>query len=155
MTIAEKIAHLKGLAEGLDIASETSKEAKLLTAMLDVLSDLGDELDEVVDSVDLNSEELDELSDEVMALEEDYYGEDDGTWPYDEDEDDDFEDEDDDVFYVVECPECGAKMELDEDTLLAGNIRCDSCGQLFSLEVLDDGEEADEGDFQDDEEEPF
>jgi ribosomal protein S27E/uncharacterized coiled-coil protein SlyX len=152
MTIAEKIAHLQGLAEGLDIQKEDSKEARLLTAMLDVLQGIGDQLAALEDNVDLVNEELDELSDELMAVEEDLY--------LDEEEDDedeledeeDLDDEDDGVYYIVECPQCGEQMTLDEDALLAGNIRCEACGQLFSLEIVDDGEE-DELDDEDHEEE--
>ena len=152
MSISEKIAHLQGLAEGLDIRSETSKEARLLTAMLDVLQEMAVELNGLEDNVDLVNEELDELSDEVMALEEDYYlGDEDEDFDEDEDldEDDDFGfDDEDGVYYLVECPQCGEQMELDEDTLLEGNIRCEACGQLFSLEVVDeDDEDAEESDF--------
>ena len=158
MTINEKLAHLQGLAEGMEIEKETSKEARLLVAMLEVLKDIGAQLAGLEDNVDLVNEELDELSDELMAVEEDLY-------PDDEDEDDfddfdDLEDEEDDglfddedgVYYEVECPQCGEKLTMDEDTLLAGNIRCDACGQLFSLEILDDEDEAeeDEGDYEDD-----
>jgi formylmethanofuran dehydrogenase subunit E len=151
MTIAEQIAHLKGLAEGLEIQNETSKEARLLSAMLDVLQAVSDQLIAMEDNIDLVNEELDELSDELMALEEDIYEDED-----EEDEDDfsdddldDEEDEDDDgVYYIVECPQCGERMTLDEDALLEGNIRCEACGQLFSLEIVDD-EEDEEADFED------
>ena len=39
MTIAEKVAYIKGLAEGSKISSE-SKEGKVLTAIIDVLEDI-------------------------------------------------------------------------------------------------------------------
>lgn len=155
MTIAEKIAHLQGLAEGLDIHSENSKEAKLLAAMLDVLGSISQELTELHEDVELVTDELDELSEEVADLEEDYYGEDDGTWPYDGEEDYDLDDEDDEyeddeILYSVKCPKCGEEMTLDEDTLLAGNIRCDNCDQLFSLEVIDEDDESEDYDEEDD-----
>jgi formylmethanofuran dehydrogenase subunit E len=154
MTIAEKIAHLQGLAEGLDIQNEDSKEARLLTAMLDVLQGIGDQLAALEDNVDLVNEELDELSDELMAVEEDLYldDEEDDEEDYEEEENlDDLDDEDDGVYYIVECPECGEQMTLDEDALLKGNIRCEACGQLFSLEIVDEDEE--DGDFEEDFEE--
>ena len=43
MGIAEKIAYLKGLAEGLKLDEET-KEGKVLLAVIDVLADISDEL---------------------------------------------------------------------------------------------------------------
>ena len=39
MTIGEKVAYLKGLAEGMAVDSET-KEGKLFAGILDVLSDI-------------------------------------------------------------------------------------------------------------------
>lgn len=152
MTIAEKIAHLQGLAEGMEIQKENSKEARLLVAMLEVLQEIGGQLAEMEDNIELVNEELDEVSEELMALEEDIYT---GDEDEDEDEDDDYgyeEDEDEDgVYYIVECPQCGEQMTLDEDSLLSGNIRCEACGQLFSLEVVDEDEEADVSDYQDEE----
>ena len=37
MTISEKVAYLKGLADGLDLDQETSKEGKLIAKIIDVL----------------------------------------------------------------------------------------------------------------------
>ena len=37
MTISEKVAYLKGLAEGLDIDTEKSKEGKLISVMIGIL----------------------------------------------------------------------------------------------------------------------
>ena len=39
MTISEKVAYLKGLAEGLNIDIDKSKEGKLITVMIDILDD--------------------------------------------------------------------------------------------------------------------
>ncbi len=152
MTIAEKIAHLQGLAEGMEIQKETSKEARLLMAVLDVLQEIGGQLAEMSDNIDLVNEELDEVSEELMALEDIYAGGEEEEDEADEDdyaEADELEDEDG-VYYVVECPQCGEQMTLDEDSLLDGDIRCEACGQLFSLEIVDD-DEADEADYQDEE----
>ncbi|MCD8144111.1 MAG: hypothetical protein LUD79_02025 [Oscillospiraceae bacterium] len=148
MTIAEQIAHLKGLAEGMEIQSESSKEAKLLTAMLEVLDSIGQQLEQLQEDVEIVNDGVDALSEELMGLEDDYYGEDDDVWTYDG-EDDDYEDDDEELdedepfYYVVKCPKCGEEMMMDEETLLAGNIRCEACGQLFSLEVVEDDESDD------------
>ena len=40
MTISEKVAYLKGLADGLDLDQETSKEGKLIAKIIDVLEDV-------------------------------------------------------------------------------------------------------------------
>ncbi|NMA25835.1 MAG: hypothetical protein GX936_09245, partial [Clostridiales bacterium] len=46
MTVLEKAAYLKGLAEGLNLDTET-KEGKLISAIIDTLADIADELDEL------------------------------------------------------------------------------------------------------------
>lgn len=156
MTLAEQIAHLKGLAEGMDIQSENSKEAKLLTAMLDVISSIGKRLEELDEDLELVNDGLDGMEQELMDLEEDVYysDEDDDDWSIygeDDDEDDDLDDEEP-ANYVVKCPSCGAELYVDEDTLLAGKIRCNECGQLFSLEIVEDSEDEDKDDYYDEEE---
>ena len=39
MTISEKVAYLKGLAEGLNLDVEKSKEGKLISVMIGILED--------------------------------------------------------------------------------------------------------------------
>ena len=71
----------------------------------------------------------------------------------DEDEEYDDEDEDDTVFYSVECPGCGFKLTVDEDTLDAGSFECPECGEVIDFEnaaveevVFDDEDDEDEKD---------
>ena len=40
MTISEKVAYLKGLAEGLNLDTEKSKEGKLISVMIGILEEL-------------------------------------------------------------------------------------------------------------------
>jgi uncharacterized protein YbaR (Trm112 family) len=150
MTISEKIAHMMGLAEGLAIDTEKSKEGKLIAEMMDIIKDMSAKLDELEEVSDLLNEELDEMSDELMAFEEDYYLDDEDEFDDEDEEYDEDEDEDDEnPVYLVSCPVCGAELELDEDTLLGGELRCEACGQLFSLEVVEDDEDEDEAEAED------
>ena len=41
MTISEKVAYLKGLAEGLDLDTAKSKEGKLISVMIGILEEIG------------------------------------------------------------------------------------------------------------------
>ena len=41
MTISEKVAYLKGLADGLDLQEKPSKEGKLIAKIIDILEDVG------------------------------------------------------------------------------------------------------------------
>ena len=48
MEITEKVAYLKGLAEGMELDTE-KKEGKLLSAIIDVLEDIALELEDIQD----------------------------------------------------------------------------------------------------------
>ena len=113
---AEKAAYLKGLAEGLEIDGST-KEGKLLNAMLDVIVDMADEL-EMLD------EKQDDMLDLISELAED---------------DCDCCDCDDDLdYFEIECEKCGHIICLDEDLLDSDDdIVCPVCGEVIELEFED------------------
>ena len=50
MEISEKVAYLKGLAEGLNLDTE-SKEGKLIVAIIDVLDDMAEKFAEIDDEL--------------------------------------------------------------------------------------------------------
>ena len=69
MEIMEKVAYLKGLAEGMELDTE-KKEGKLLAAIIDVLEnvaleleDLWDEQVELADGLDAVSDDLEDVED--------------------------------------------------------------------------------------------
>ena len=142
MTITEKVSYLKGLAEGLSI-DDTTKEGKIIKAMIDVLddvafsvADLEDGLAEVCDQVDLIDEDLE-------TLEEDYYGDEDEC-DCDCDCDDCTDEDCDGDLYEVQCPACGDTVCIDEETLEQGEIECPNCGELLEFD-LEEEECEDEG----------
>ena len=92
MTISEKVAYLKGLAEGLNLDTEKSKEGKLIAAIIDVLDEVGLSIEDLEANTVTLGEELDAVSDDLADVEEFLIGED--------DEDDCDCDEDDDYFEV-------------------------------------------------------
>ena len=133
MTISEKVAYLKGLADGLDIDAENSKVGKLLTHIIGILEEVGMSIEDLEDSIEAMGEEIDAISDDLSDVEEVIFEED------DEDEDDDDcccgdEDEDED-FFEVECPNCGADLTIDESVLAAGCITCPACDSKFAIDV--------------------
>ncbi len=154
MTIPEKVAYLKGLAEGLDLDTENSKEGKLISVMIGILEevadsivDLEDAVDDVEDELDAMEEELDAISDDLEDVEDIVYDEDDDE---DEDEDDwdeddeEEEDEDDEDFFEVECPNCGADIVIDQAVLDARQVECPSCGEAFAIDLTDEEDEGEE-----------
>ena len=68
MTITEKVAYLKGLAEGLAL-DEAKPEAKIIKAMLDVLDDIALTVSDLEDGMDLISEQLDAVDEDLDELE--------------------------------------------------------------------------------------
>ena len=51
MTIGEKVSYIKGLAEGLKV-DESTNEGKVITAILDVLGEMAENLAEVDEELD-------------------------------------------------------------------------------------------------------
>lgn len=144
MTVTERVAYLKGLAEGMELDT-SSKEGKLLSAIIDVLediafevSDLGDELSELEEQVDMVDEDLDTLEEIV----------------YDDDEDDCDDcdcdcccgDDDEDELYEVVCPSCGDLIYLDGEMLADGAIDCPNCGENLEFDVEEEDEEEEKDD---------
>lgn len=140
MTICEKIAYLKGMADGMELEKETSKEAKLLKAMVDVLEEIGYSIEDLEDEVELVSEGLDTVSEDLEDVEEFLFGDEDD---YDEDEDEEYDEDDD--FFEVSCPNCEEDLVIDSDVLEAGFIQCPNCGDKFAIDLSDEECECDCG----------
>ena len=70
MTISEKVAYIQGLYDGLELDGKKSAEARILSEMLDVLREVGQQLDGMDAAMDQFDEELDTLGDTVAELEE-------------------------------------------------------------------------------------
>ena len=62
MEITEKVAYLKGLMEGMKIDTETN-EGKILSAMVDILEDIGLELEDLWNAQGELEDGLDVVSD--------------------------------------------------------------------------------------------
>ena len=135
MTISEKVAYLKGLAEGLNIDTEQSKEAKLISVMMDILEDIGLTLSDVEENALDLGEEIDALSDDLSEVEDIVY--DCCCCDEDDDEDEDEDDEEED-FFEVDCPNCGDALIIDEDVLGEGVVECPNCKERFALDFSDD-----------------
>ena len=133
MTISEKVAYLKGLAEGLAIDTEKSKEGKLISVMIGILEEIGLSIEDLEENALALGEEIDVLSDDLADVE---------SVVFDEDENDE-EDYDDDWF-EVECPTCEEPLIIDDEALAEGFIQCPNCQSKFSLDLSDDVVEADE-----------
>ena len=111
MTVTEKAAYLKGLAEGLSLDPDKN-ETKLINAMIDVIDEMALSIADLEDSLDMVVEQLDAVDEDLSEV-EDYL----------------FEEDDDECagccgsgdYFEVECPACGETFSCvcDDD--------CDCC----------------------------
>ena len=133
MNITERVAYLKGLAEGMELNTEKG-EGKLLSAVIDVLEDIALELEDLRDEQTELADGLDAVSDDLEDVEDVIFG--------DEDEDD----EDDEDCYATTCPTCGETIYFDETILEDGEVLCPNCGEKleFDLDEVEDEASAEE-----------
>ena len=128
MTLTEKVAFVKGIAEGMNLEGDTNTN-KLLKAIIDVLDDMAKTVSDLEENVDYLDKYIEEVVEDLGNVEVDLFCDD------DEDEDDDAcdcecDDCDGDCAAVV-CPGCGEEVFVDE-TMDFDHINCPSCGAEFS-----------------------
>ncbi|MBQ3057785.1 MAG: hypothetical protein IJD00_02405 [Clostridia bacterium] len=123
MDICEKIAYIKGLAEGLGI-DDATKEGKVLNAIIDLLGDITEEICEIEDGCDELMEQIDAVDEDLSALEDIIYEDDDCDCCDCDCDDDCCEDE----VYEIECPACNDIIYLDGEMLEEEGMICPNCG---------------------------
>ena len=129
MGITEKVAYLKGLADGLNLDKD-SKEGKLFAAIIDVLDDMALEIEDMQELQMELSEGLDAVSDDLEDIEDIVYEE----WDEDEDEEDE-EEEDSEDCYATTCPTCEEEIFFDESILEEGEVVCPNCGERLEFDL--------------------
>ncbi len=151
MTISEKAAYLQGLMDGLNLDTEKA-EGKMISAIVELLGDVTRKLTDVEDTTIAISDELDEIEEDLDAIEDYILDQEDEDWDdedWDEgdwdDEDEDYEEgfdfgDEDSIIYEVKCV-CGNVINFGEETLEAGSILCDECGETLEFTFEDEDEE--------------
>ncbi|NLJ41896.1 MAG: hypothetical protein GX352_09890 [Clostridiales bacterium] len=129
--LLERVAYLKGLAEGLGIKDNTNEE-KVLVIMMDILEDIVHEIAE------LNESGV-ELDDYVQSIDEDLANVEDEI--YGDLGDDEFFD--DSQYIEVECPHCGEITYFaDEEFDGENDLLCPNCDRsIYEVEDIDIPEE--------------
>lgn len=124
MTVVEKAAFIKGLAEGLELDTKT-KEGKLIAALIDLCSDLAANQAETAEELDYLNDYIEEIDSDLGALEEEVYECDDECCCDDDDCDccDCCDDE-----LEITCPSCGKTFVFD-DFDEKGELVCPECGE--------------------------
>ena len=136
MDTTESLGYLKGLIEGLDLG-DNKKETKVFSAIVDVLSNLVEDIDDMTDGVEMLADQVDAVDEDLADLEEYVYDDD-----YDDECDCDDCCDDEEEEFEVECPLCNTPFTVDAETALNGSVPCPNCGEMLEFEV----EEADDED---------
>ncbi len=121
MSMTEKVAYLKGLADGMGLGD--GKNEKLLKAIIDTLEEMAYTVDDINADLDEIALQVDAVDEDLADLEE---------YVYEDDYDDDYDS--DEEFYDVQCPSCGEVICIDEEILEEGGITCPNCGELLEFE---------------------
>lgn len=131
--LGEKVAYLKGLAEGLKV-DENTNEGKLLTNIIDVLGDFVEAIRDMDDMQIQLSDHVDNIDDDLAQLESEVYEEYDMFDDYE-----DFGDFEDDIdYYEINCPHCNETVYLDEDMVEddeENEIICPNCKEPIEIEI--------------------
>ena len=127
MTNKEKVAYIRGLAQGLEL-DESKKEVKVLNAIIDLLDDMALSLSDVEENYDDLADQLDAVDEDLGSLEEEFY-------------EDDEDENDGECYYEVTCPNCNETICLSEDIIEDGKMECPNCGENleFDFDDADDG----------------
>ena len=134
MNTGEKVAYLKGLAEGIEISSET-KEGKLLTGILDALGDIAEALKNLEKGQEELSVYAEELDEDLGALEKAFIKNNIDFDDYDFDDlYEDYEDFGDlEGSAKINCPECGELILFDLDDIEDNSVSCPECASEISV----------------------
>ena len=141
MTLNERASYIKGLCDGMELDT-TSKEGKVIAALVELVSEMAVEIEDLENAVDELNEYIEEIDEDLGDVEE--------ILCDDEDEyDDDYEcdgdccncDEEcelaDDEYFEVECPACGEIVCFDE-SIDPEELACPACGEKFECIIDED-----------------
>ena len=142
MTLSEKAAYIQGLADGLEL-DESTKEGKLIAALIDIVGELSDAIGEIDEDLDTLNEYIEEIDEDLGSVEEYLYDECDCECDCDCDcdgnccdcdEDCEIADED---FFEAECPACGEVICFD-GSIDPEDIACPACGEKFECIIAEE-----------------
>ncbi len=142
MTLKEKCAYLRGVAEGMKLDTEKA-EGKLINGLLELCAEMAEEIEEMDEAIDVLQDYAEELDEDLGDVEELVFDIEDDECDCDCDEDDfddefdcdgdcegcsgcDIEDDCDDMRCAL-CSECGDTICFDAE-MDPEKIVCPNCG---------------------------
>lgn len=111
--LSERIAYLRGLAEGMKLSEETN-EGKMIAAILDFLDDMTAEIQTEREN---QKEFMQQLAEALEVDEEEF---------------------DDEAYFDVTCNKCGEVFTVDEEMLQEEEIECPNCGEKIDIRLEED-----------------
>ncbi|MBQ8140140.1 MAG: hypothetical protein IJ038_00400 [Clostridia bacterium] len=141
MTLNEKAAYIKGLAEGIEI-DEKTKEGKIILALLDLVSDMAQTVSDMEEDIEYLNEYIEEIDEDLGDVEECLADCDCDEDDFDEECDGDcdsceYDCADDDEYFEIDCPACGETICFDE-SIDPEDLVCPACGEKFECIVSED-----------------
>ncbi len=140
--VQQKIAHLKGLAEGLDMYG--SKDGRLYTEIIDIISDLDDNLQHIDKRITELQDYVDAIDLDLNDIEKECYPEDFLDYDLNEEENiyNDLETEDSN-FFQVQCPNCQDIVSVDYNIFNENEVEkiyCPICNEeiIMNIDVINE-----------------
>ena len=121
MNLTEKVAYLKGLAQGLELESDT-KTGKLIACLIDTLGEAAKEITALQEEAKTLGEYIEEIDCDLGDVEELIF-------------EDDEEDDSDDML-ELSCPHCNETIYVDDGVDL-NSLKCPECGHEFTVRQID------------------
>jgi hypothetical protein len=143
--------YIKGLCDGVEL-DKTTKEGKLIAALLDMVTEMAEEIDDLQEQIDELEDYCDELDSDLGDVEEVLLDLDDDCFDCDDDDDDEDDDDDDiDVDYECDgnCAGCDFDCGFDEDDEFFDDededdeffeVVCPACGDVINFDSSIDPE---------------
>ena len=139
MTLTEKAAYIKGLAEGLNLDKE-SAEGKLIGALIDIVGDIAAAQSETDEDLEYLNDYIEEIDEDLGAVEEELCSDcdcDDCDCDCDDcDCDCDCGCDCDDSFEIT-CPACGETIVFDGE-IDPEDLSCPACGEKLVCDCEDE-----------------
>ena len=110
--------------------------------MVDILEDIGLELEDLWNAQGELEDGLDVVSDDLEDIEDIVYDEDDEESFDDEYYEDDAEEDED--CYATTCPTCEETIYFDESVLEDGEVICPNCGEKLEFDMSSLEEDSDD-----------
>lgn len=143
-TVREKIAYLRGMLDG-DPSLKEGNHAFLLGEILEVLTDLAREVNELAQGQEELSDYVEEVDFDLAYMEDEFFADDvaDDHFGW-HDHGEDWEEHFDDSLVEIQCPDCDDIVTFSEDFLFdeSVQIRCPRCDAVvFETDDFEDVED--------------